>query len=283
MQNYKKKLLKHLNSIIFAHMKKILPLLTFIVILSSCASKKDYIYYQDIDEANLEQLDKIKPEVEIQVNDILQVQVQTLDPLAAVPFNRAMGMMGGGGGGAGGGGAGAQNLDLMGYIVDEAGDIQMPFVGKVKVSGLNLEEAEQEVRSKLLSYLKNPYVSVRILNYKFTIQGEVNAPGTFTTTDPNLTLLQALGQAGDLTITGRRHDVTIVRTVGNERVVKRIDLTQSNWMNTPYYYVKQNDLIYVAPNPAKVTSAGYISNVGVLLSVVSILFSTFIIIQNYNN
>jgi polysaccharide export outer membrane protein len=265
-------------------MKRIIPILTFIVIVSSCASKKDYIYYQDIDEAYLEKLDKIKPEVEIQVNDILHVQVQTLDPLAAVPFNKSFGMAGGGGGGAGGGGGGGnQNLDLMGYIVDQNGEIQLPFVGKINVLGLNLEEAELEVRSKLLSYLKNPYVSVRIVNYKFTVQGEVKNPGTFTTTDPNLTLLQALGEAGDLNINGIRHDVMIVRTVGNERIVKRIDLTRSEWMNTPYYFVKQNDLIYVAPNPAKVTSSGYISNVGVLLSVVSILFSTFILIQNYNN
>ena len=261
-------------------MKRIIPILTFIVILNSCASKKDYHYYQDIDEAYLEKLDKIKPEVEIQVNDILQVQIQTLDPLAAVPFNKTMGM---GGVGGGGGAGGNQNLDLMGYIVDENGNIQLPFAGKINVVGLNLVEAELEVRSKLLSYLKNPYVSVRILNYKFTVQGEVKAPGTYKTTDPNLTLLQALGEAGDLTINGRRHDVMIVRTVGNERIVKRIDLTRSEWMNTPYYFVKQNDLIYVAPNSAKVTSSGYISNVGVLLSVVSILFSTFILIQNYNN
>lgn len=262
-------------------MKRIIPILTFIVILSSCVSKKSIHYYQDIDEAYLEQLDKIKPEVEIQVNDILQVQVQTLDPLAAVPFNKSMGM--GGGAGGGGGGMGNQNLDLMGYIVAETGDIQMPFVGKVKVVGLNLEEAEQEVRSKLLSYLKNPYVSVRILNYKFTVQGEVASPGTFTTTDPNLTLPQALGEAGDLTILGQREDVMIVRTVGNERVVKRIDLTKSDWMNTPYYFVKQNDLIYVAQNPVKVTSSGYIGNVGTLLSVVSILFTTLVLIQNFNN
>jgi len=262
-------------------MKRIIPIIAFIVTLSSCVSKKSIHYYQDIDEAYLEQLDKIKPEVEIQVNDILQVQVQTLDPLAAVPFNKSMGMGAGGAGGGGGGGMGAQNLDLMGYIVDEAGDIQMPFVGKVKVVGLNLDEAEQEVRSKLLSFLKNPYVSVRILNYKFTVQGEVNNPGTFTTTDPNLTLPQALGEAGDLTILGLREDVLIVRTVGNERVVKRIDLTTSDWMNTPYYYVKQNDLIYVAQNPVKVTSSGFIGNIGVLLSVVSILFSTLVLIQNF--
>jgi polysaccharide export outer membrane protein len=275
-QNYKKKLLKHPNSFIFAHMKRIIPILTIIVILSSCTSKKDYIYYQDIDEVYLEQLDKINNEFKIQVNDIIQVQVQTLDPLASLAFNKSMG--------AGGGGSSAaanQNIDLLGYIVDENGNIRLPFVGKINVLGLNLEDAESVVRSKLLSYLKNPYVSVRVLNYKFTVQGEVRAPGTFTTTDPNLTLLQALGQAGDLTINGRRHDVLIVRTIGNERVVKRIDLTTSEWMNTSYYFVQQNDLIYVAPNPAKVTSAGYIGNVGTLLSVVSIIFSTLVLIQNF--
>lgn len=247
-------------------MKRFLLTFSVLILLASCASKKDIIYYQDIDERQFQKVDIIKPKPKIEVNDILQVNIQTINPESAQPFMKqnAMGM------GAGGGGGGqAGMINLQGYIVNEFGEIEMPIIGRIQVNNLTREQAEKKIKNKLLGYLKDPYVSVRILNYKFTIQGEVNNPGTFEVFDPNLTLLQALGMAGDLTIRGKRNDILIIRTIGSERIVRRIDLTKTDWMNSPFYFIKQNDYIYVEPNDPQVKSAGFISNIGTLMSVVS--------------
>lgn len=255
-------------------MKNTLPYLIFLILLGSCASKKDIIYYQDIDETQLQSVDNIKPKVKIEQSDILQVEIKTLNPESTIPFMKQNMLQGGGGG------AGMQQglIKLQGYMVDGYGEIEMPVIGKVHVDGLTREQAEKKIKAKLSKFLKNPYVSVRFLNFKFTIQGEVKNPGTFEVMEPNFTLLQALGMAGDLNIRGKRENILIIRTVGNERVARRIDLTKSDWMNSPYYFVKQNDYIYVEPNKPQITSAGYIGDVSILLSVVSILLSTAILL-----
>jgi polysaccharide export outer membrane protein len=253
--------------------KNILILVLIAIVISSCASKKDIVYYQGIDDIELESITEIQPEVEIQVNDVVQVDIKTLNPESAIPFNKqnpGQGMM------MGGNNPGM--MQLMGYIVDRNGEIELPFVGKVKISGLSFVEAEEVIKSKLLSYLKDPFVSVRILNYKYTVQGEVLQPGTYETFDANLTMVQALGRAGEVNILGERKNILVIRTVNDERVVKRIDLTDPEWMNTPFYFVKQNDIIYVEPNSPRVTQSGYIGNLGMLLSVATTLLSTAILL-----
>jgi len=240
--------------------------LALVLFLGSCASKKDIIYYQDADDAQFQNVSDIKPKVKIQLNDILQVDIKTLNPESTIPFMK----QGMGQGGVGGGGGGQQGLiKLQGYIVDEYGEIEMPIIGRVQVNGLTRQQAEKKIKSKLSGFLKDPYVSVRLLNFKYTIQGEVKNPGTYEVLEPNLTLLQALGQAGDLTINGKRENVMIIRTVGEQRIVRRIDLTQTDWMNSPFYFVKQNDYIYVEPNGPAIKRAGYIPSLGALLGTIT--------------
>lgn len=262
-------------------MKNILFYLSFLFILGSCSTKKEIVYYQDIDETQFQDVKEIKPRVKIEVNDILQVDIKTIDPESTLPFMKQQMGMGGGAGGAGGM-MQPGIIKLQGYIVDEFGEIEMPIIGKVQVDGLVREQVERKIKSKLSVYLKNPYVSVRFLNFKFTIQGEVRNPGTFEVLEPNFTLLQALGLAGDLTIRGKRENVLIIRTVNNQRVARRIDLTKTDWMNSPYYFVKQNDYIYVEPNNPKVKTAGYIDNVGTLISSLSFLTSLVLIFLTVN-
>lgn len=254
-------------------MKKILLYFSILILLGSCASKKDIIYYQDIDDIQFQNVDIVKPKPKIEINDIIKVDIKTINPESTRPFEKQSMM-------AGGGGMGMMQgaMNLMGYIVNEYGEIEMPVVGRIQVHNLTREQAERKIKSKLSGFLKDPYVSVRILNYKFTVQGEVKQPGTFEIFDPNLTLLQALGMAGDLSIRGRRDNVLIIRTIGNERIVRRIDLTKSDWMNSPFYFVKQNDYIYVEPNNPQVKSAGFITNVGTLISALSFITSMVLII-----
>jgi len=252
-------------------MKNTLLFCLALVILGSCASKKDIIYLQDIDNSELENVSTFKPQPKIQVNDILKIDIKTLDPESVIPFTKDL-MIGSTGNQQ------ANLLKLQGYIVDENGEVEMPVIGNVKVAELSLSEAEQNIKAKLSPYLKDHFVSVRILNFKFTVQGEVNMPGTYEIAEPNFTLFQALGMAGDLTIKGKRDNILVIRTIDNERTVKRIDLTKSDWMNTPFYFIKQNDVIIVEPNNPQVKTAGFIGNVGILTSVASILLSAVVII-----
>ncbi|MBS3737917.1 MAG: polysaccharide export protein [Psychroflexus sp.] len=252
-------------------MSKFIIFCLAVIFLSSCASKKKVIYLQDIDDSQLENISKIKPKPKVQINDILKVDIKTLDPESVIPFTKTITQNN----------VGNQQLPILklqGYIVDESGDINMPEIGKVQVADLDLDQAEEKIKTKLSPFLKNPYVSVRIVNYKFTVQGQVNQPGTYEIAEPNFTLLQALGMAGDLTIRGRRDNIVIVRTLDDKRITKRIDLTKSDWMNSDFYFIRQNDWIYVEPNNPQVKTAGFISNVGTLLSIVSILFSAVVIL-----
>lgn len=251
-------------------MKNTILILILTALILGCTSKKKIVYFQDIDQSQLDNVEKHSEQLEIKVNDILDIKVKTLNPESAIPFNpQNIG--------------GAQNirLDIMkinGYLVKKDGTIEYPELGTVKVKGKSTQEVQNLLKYKLKPYLKNPIVNVRVVNYKFTILGEVKSPGTYEILEENYTLLQALGRAGGLTINGKRKNILLIRHENGERITKRIDLTSSDWMNTRFYFIKQNDQIYVEPNNPKVKRAGFITNVGTALSVFSTILSLTIII-----
>ncbi|WP_127846080.1 polysaccharide biosynthesis/export family protein [Psychroflexus aestuariivivens] len=253
-------------------MKKLFILIVPFLILS-CATRKEVIYYQDIDDQNLEPLAEISSHPKIQVNDILNIEVAALNPESVMPYKFDTG------------GSNQQQprnvelMKLMGYLVNSDGEINFPQLGLIEVQGKNTQEVQQLLEKKLKQFVQDPTVRVRIINFKFTFEGEVEKPGTYETTEENLTLPQALGMAGGLSIRGKRENILIIRQVAGERIVKRIDMTQSDWMNTEFFYIKPNDLIYVEPNNPRVASAGFISNVGTVISVISILSSLIVLIS----
>ena len=161
------------------------------------------------------------------------------------------------------------------------GTINIPILGVQQLKGLTLDQAEKQIQKALIEkgFLKNPVVICRLLNAKFTILGEVKAPGTYTFYENSLTLLQALGYSGDLTINGIRK-ITIIRTENGKQTYGTIDLTKSDWFTSPYYFVKPNDVIIVDPNTAKIKSSGIIGNAGSVISVISVLLSSLIIIRS---
>lgn len=252
-------------------MKQVILLLFSFVILG-CSTKRDIIYYQDIDSFKFSNIEDINSHPKVQINDILNISTTALNPESVLPFSFNSGENG-------------SNqarqvglLKLTGYLVNSEGEINFPQLGKIEVQGKTTQEIQELLEEKLSVYIKQPTVNVRIINYKFTVQGEVKQPGTFEVIEENMTLPQALGLAGDLTINARRENILIYRQEGEQREVKRIDLTQADWMNTEYFFIKPNDVIYVEPNDPKVKSAGFIGNVGTLLSVVSILFSSIVLL-----
>lgn len=262
-------------------MKKCYLILLSLLIIG-CSSRKKVLYYQDIDDKVFAPLPDIYSHQKIQVNDILQINITSPNPESVALFSFE-------------GVLGADNpqtqrrigapqlLKISGYLVDENGYIDLPKVGKIKLKGLTTVEAQDLIKEFLEKEVKDPNIKITLLNYKFTVEGEVNRPSTFDIIEENITLPQALGMAGGLTIKGKRDNILLIRHDGDNRIVKRIDLTKTDWMDTPFYYVKQNDIIYVEPNLPRVKSAGFIGNIGGVISIISGVLSialTIIVLTN---
>ena len=245
--------------------------LAFIIIglLQSCVSKKQILYLQDI--ASYNNTDVTFTNHTLQVDDILKISVGALMPEAALPYNNVTA-----------GNMVANNLDVMkldGYLVSSGMTINFPVLGELSVKEKTTQDLENEIKKLLVDggYLINPNVTVRLLNAKVTILGEVQRPGTFSFTENNISLLQALGLAGDLTINGSREDVVVLRRVDGLQTTTRIDLTSANFLSGPYQMVKPNDVIVVNPNSAKLKTAGYVGNISAILGITSVILTSILL------
>lgn len=250
---------------------RLIPFLLLTIGFSpSCASKKDIILFQDIQESNQNKVTYTLPK--IQINDILDVKISTLNPETAIPYNSLTASLNS-----------VQNIELIklnGYLVSAEGNIIVPVLGTITASGKTTADLEKEIVLALENngHLKNPTVNVRILNAKVTVLGEVKMPGTYSYTEQSISLPQALGYAGDITIEANRKEVVLIREEDGVRKYHKIDLTKSDWFNSPYYTIKQNDILYVYPNNVKVKSSGFIGNTTTVLSVISILLTTYVLL-----
>ena len=250
-------------------MKNFYNCLIGLLILSSCASKEDIYYLQD---AELNAVGELVYESSlIQPNDILKITVDSSEPLTSLPYNR---------GTAAGASQNIQVMQLEGYLVDSKNIINFPVLGPISTLNLTIQDLAEFIKKELVErgHLTDPNVIVRLLNAKVTILGEVKAPGTYNFTEQNITLMQALGYAGDLTINGKRNDILITREVNGKRQVTHIDLTSAEFMKSPYYFVKPNDVIIINPNEPKVKSAGFVGNVGTVATVISLVLSVTILL-----
>lgn len=218
-------------------------------LVSSCASTQKVAYLNDIkDSAVIASKGSLEPV--IQKKDILSITVSSLSSEATIIFN-------------------TPNLPITpnaatnpnapqtaGYLVDEDGNIKFPVLGDIRAAGLTQKELEDNITKQLTDkkLLFDPIVSSRFLNFRVTVLGEVNRPGVITAPSEQISILEAIGQAGDLTIYGLRDNVMLIRQVGTNKIVKRLDLNSSKILQSPYYFLKSNDVIYVEPGRAKVTS-----------------------------
>jgi polysaccharide export outer membrane protein len=250
---------------------RLIPLLLITIgLFTSCASKKDVILFQDIQLSQQDPVNYAFPK--IQINDILDIKISALNPESAIPYSASIANVNA-----------LQSLDLIklnGYLVSAEGKIILPVLGDIIVTGKTKDDLEKELVFTLENkgHLKNPTVNVRILNAKVTVLGEVKMPGTYTYTEQYISLPQALGYAGDVTAEANRKEVVIIREEDGVRKYHKIDLTKSDWFNSPYFTIKQNDIVYVYPNNVKVKSTGFIGNTTVVLSVISILLTSFVLL-----
>lgn len=238
---------------------------------TSCVSNKKIAYFQDIqtvDQAQLENATKFTEPI-IQPDDILSINVFTLNPQSGSIVNQAASntILGGGANTA----VAAQQVS--GFLVDRNGEVELSLIGKVKVAGLTTYQARELIREKAAIVYKEPNVQLRFANFKVSVLGEVNAPSAYTLPNEKVTVLDALSLAGDLTIYGKRENVLIVRDNNGQKEFARLDLNSSKVFESPYYYLRQNDVVYVEPNKRKVSASNsaQIQTVGVIASVISVI------------
>jgi polysaccharide export outer membrane protein len=241
----------------------------------SCTTRQEINYMKDIDTVGLENSIK-NSRVDFQPGDQLIITVSAKDMDVVKPFNQNY---------SSGNTVAqysipssnnlAQQVPAAGptYTIDTNGDIIFPQIGQVSTKNENIETFRAKLVSKLTDYVKNPIVDVRLINFKVSILGEVTRPGTYVIPDGNTTLLGAIGLAGDLTAFGLRNNILIVRNTDGQISKERIDLTSASFINSPYYYLKQNDVVYVQPNANREKSARVDPNTGLYISIASVIAS----------
>ncbi len=260
-------------------LKKVIPFIYLPVILvcllfQACTSKKKLVYFNTPEAISGSDANKSYNPV-LKSDDILSITVLGLDPEAIKPFNIPVTFVSQSMGGYSQG-----TPTPAGYLIDAEGYVDFPVAGKIKLGGLSRSVAIDTLKNRLKSYLTQPTVLLRILNYKVTVLGEVRNPGTFTIPNERITLPEALGIAGDLLITGVRKNVLVIRDVDGKKTETRIDLTSKALFSSPVYYLSQNDVVYVEPNRAKINSSVVnTGNISLVVSIVSLLITMAVLLK----
>lgn len=240
--------------------------------MTSCASKKDFLYLQST-AASTATESVSSYETTIQPDDVLLLLIASENAEVSAPYNlKAYSILNTTEAGT----IGREQMQT--YIVDKQGHIDFPLLGMIKVGGLTKAQAIALLKDKLKDHVKDAVINLRILNYKVTVLGEVNKPGAITISSERITLLEALGMAGDLTVYGNRKNLLIVREVDGVKTMNRVDITQSDFLTSPFYYLTQNDVVYVEPNKTRINSSVIGPNVTVGISIVSLIITVIVLV-----
>ena len=252
-----------------------------LIIMTACSSTKNVAYFQNSDQVDFSQ-SKFLYDAHIMPKDVLTITVSTSNPDAAAPFNLTVPTS-----------YSQQNRStwntqlLQSYLVDNEGGIDFPILGYIKVGGLTKSACEKMIHDKILPYLnanENPVVTVTMSNYKISVLGEVAHPGMFSVGNEKINILEALAQAGDMTIYGVRDRVKLIREDANgQKAIYTLNINDANIVNSPYYYLQQNDIVYVEPNKAKAQNSSVGSMTTIWLSATSILLSLASLLYNILN
>lgn len=259
-------------------MKK-LSFFTFLMLtamlFTSCMSTKKVAYFQNKDSIDVS-LSRQLYDAKIMPKDILQIRVFTTNPETADPFNLLQGTS------AATAQTGGSN-SVYSYLVDNDGNIEFPVVGRIHLGGMTKNEAEAYIKGLIKPYMsesENPVVHVRMVNYKYAVLGEVNSPGMFTAANEKINVIEALAQAGDLTLYGERDKIYLIRENSDgQKQYHRLNLNDANIISSPYYYLQQNDIVYVEPNKAKAKSSYFSTSTSMWFTLTSMLMSiaTFVL------
>ena len=238
-------------------------IISIALLTASCKSSKKIVYFQETEGLTVKD-SLVIFEPEIQVGDFLAINVSALDAEAALPFNlfETPVMVNT-----------IANLVPITYLVNPDGIIFFPVIGELKVGGLTTKQLNIKLTKILESYIKSPIVNIRLTNFKVMVLGEVARPGSYSVQNERISIIEAIGLAGDLTIYGERKNVLLIREQNGIRMQIDVDLTNKQLFDSPYFYLSQNDVIYVQPNKTRVNSSAVGPNTSIILSGLSILIS----------
>src|SRR5690606_5116920 len=248
------------------HKLKAICILAAVCLIVSCSPSQDVVYFQNAGQFET-LVDDNAFSSKFKVDDLVNIHISTLDPEASVPFNLYKGSEEGG-----------IRPEQVSYLVDKDGEIDFPVIGKIKIAGLSPAETKELLRQKLADYLKDPIINIRIRNFTVTVLGEVNRPGTFPINGEQVTIMEALGYAGDITIKGRRDNVMVIRDFDGTKVYNRINLNQKEALKSPVYYLTQNDVVYVEPNRSGKTASNLDQRASIAVSIISVLVTSTVVL-----
>lgn len=264
-------------------MKKIIFSFVVILLITGCKTNKQIVYLQDSGNMISYQDSTIAPipDISLKVGDLLTITVNSNTPEAALPFNlSSVSSQSGSNSNNLGNAMGSSGGSMQNYLVDTRGDIMFPIIGKIRVAGMTKTELSDYINKQIYPrYIKEvPIITIRYANFKVSVLGEVNNPGVCSIDNEKVSIFEAIALAGDLTIFGKRDNVLIIRETNGKRETVRIDLRDKRLINSPYFYLQQNDILYIQPNDPKSRSSALstvetlsISLIGTLFSLTSLL------------
>lgn len=221
----------------------------FCGVMCACSTPKDVVYFQGVDTLTPEQLSQMSQTYSTKItdDDLLSITVAAWDPASVTPFNPPVFAYST---------EGDQPLlasqSMYTYLVDKDGDINFPILGKIHVAGLTRRELADKMEQMISKYVENPLVNIQLLNFKVTMMGEFNRPGSYTVKNDRVTILDVIGMAGDLPLTANRKNLLIIRENDGKKEIHRLDITDPAIFASPCFYLKQNDVVYAEPIRTKV-------------------------------
>lgn len=244
--------------------------LVWFLILNSCTTPKNVVYFQNLQkDTTLQHLVNNNMELKIRKNDLLSINIVSPDPVSTPLFNGLQGVSTS----LGTGGTGSSS-NMSGYLVDNEGNIVIYKLGIVYVEGLTRNELKYQLQKDLSPYLKDAVITIRFLNNHITLLGEVGKPQVLNIPNEQIPLLEAIGQSGDLTIAGRRDNILVIRETPNGKQFKRLNLTDHSIFNSPFYYLKPDDIVYIEPTKGKINNSGNLpQTISYLLSGLTIVIT----------
>jgi polysaccharide export outer membrane protein len=257
-------------------MKKIIPLIALVIFVASCSTQKELSYLNNLYELGGENFFPMEvPDYKIQPRDILYVSVKaqtpegTLSEMLSDRTSANMNYL-----------TNEGSAYMVGYSVDPKGDLTLPLLGKVPVEGMTVYEIRDLLQEKVDSLFRHAYVEVRLMSFKFTVIGEVRAPGSYVNYNDQLTVLEAIGRAGGISETGTKEKILVIRPEGDQTVTYHIDLQDKSLLSSPAYFITPNDVVIVQPNPKKVFNLN-LPTISFVISTVTAAVTTTLLLINY--
>jgi polysaccharide export outer membrane protein len=257
-------------------MKKIFPIVALIILAASCSTQKELSYLNNLEEVGEENYFTMEvPDYKVQPRDILYISVKAQTPEGALSemlsdkTSSNMNYM-----------QGEASQYIMGYSIDPTGLLNVPLIGKVPVAGMTIYEIRDLMQAKVDSLFRHAYVEVRLMSFKYTVLGEVRAPGSFANYNDQLTVLEAIGRAGGITETGTKEKILVVRPSGDKTITYHIDLQDKSLLSSPAYFLTPNDVVIVQPNPKKVFNVN-LPTIAFIISTITGTVSMTLLLVNY--